>query len=561
MNKKSFGISLFLVLTMAVVSACSPSGLSIPGLSEDIENAIPNAGEAVEKIVEQVVEQPSEPAASVPQVSGATPDIIAAYQGALQDIYSEVNPSVVNIQVTSKMDPTDLNMPEIPGFPFFNMPPGNENNGNGDNPEQYQRGLGSGFVWDQNGHIVTNNHVVRGAEKIEVTFSDGSILPATLVGTDPDSDLAVVKVEAPANTLKPVQMAGDAPVNVGQLAIAIGNPYGLEGSMTAGIVSAVGRSLPADFTSSRSYTIPEVIQTDAPINPGNSGGVLVDAQGQVIGVTSAIESSSGANAGIGFAIPASIVNNVVPTLIQDGKYIHPWLGISGTSLIPDLAKAMDLDAGQRGALVNEVFPESPAEKAGLRGSTEEITIEGQTANVGGDVITAIDSQAVTDMEDLIAYLGSSTEVGQKVELSFLRDGKPQKVSVTLAARPSSDEQSSSESKPVQRGVTLGITGMTVDESIAQEMDLADGQKGVLVLEVNTDSLADTAGLRGGNETATINGEQVKIGGDIITALNGQAINSIEELKAGLGQLTSDQELALTILRDGTELEIAINPGE
>jgi serine protease Do len=222
---------------------------------------------------------------------------------------------------------------------------------------------------------------------------------------------------------------------------------------------------------------------------------------------------------------------------------------------------MNLDAGQRGALVNEVFPESPAEKAGLLGSTEEITIEGQTANVGGDVITAIDNQPVTDMEDLIAYLGSSTEVGQKVELSFLRDGKPQKVSVTLAARPSSNEQSSSETKPVQRGVTLGITGRTVDESIVQEMDLTNGQKGVLVIEVSPNSLAETAGLRGGKESATINGEQVKIGGDIITALNGQAVNSIEELKAGLGQLSNDQELSLTILRDGTELEITINPAK
>ncbi len=488
------------------------------------------------------------------------PDLIAAYQGALEDIYSTVNPSVVNIRVTSKVDLAELGMPEIPGFPFFNMPPGNENNGNNDSPQQYQRGLGSGFVWDQNGHIVTNNHVVKGAEKIEVTFSDGSIASASLVGTDPDSDLAVVKVDVPAAQLSPVQMAGDAPVNVGQLAIAIGNPYGLEGSMTAGIVSAVGRSLPADFTSSRSYTIPEVIQTDAPINPGNSGGVLVDAQGQVIGVTSAIESTSGANAGIGFAIPASIVNNVVPVLIQDGKYSHPWLGISGTSLIPDLAKGMDLDAGQRGALVNEVFPESPAEKAGLQGSTEEITIEDQTTNVGGDVITAIDGQPVTDMEDLIAYLGTSTKIGQKVELSILRDGKPQKVSVTLAARPSSDQVSSSESRPGKRGVTLGITGMTVDESIAQEMNLPNDQKGVLVIEVSPDSLAETAGLRGGTESVSLNGEQVKIGGDIITALNGQAVNSMEELKAGLGQLTTDQELSLTILRDGTELEITINPG-
>ncbi len=349
MKKQIVGISLFLLLALTALTACAPSGLSISDLADSIQQAVPTAEQAVEKLVDQVSEQPAEPNAAVPQVSSASMDLIAAYQGALQDVYSNVNPSVVNIRVTSKVDLSDLGMSEIPGFPFFNMPPGNENDGNGENGneeglEQYQSGLGSGFVWDQSGNIVTNNHVVNGAEKIEVTFSDGSIVPATLVGTDPDSDLAVVKVDVPANQLSPVQMAGDAPVNVGQLAIAIGNPYGLEGSMTAGIISAVGRSLPADFSSSRSYTIPEVIQTDAPINPGNSGGVLVDAQGQVIGVTSAIESTSGANAGIGFAIPASIVNNVIPVLIKDGEYIHPWLGISGTSLIPDLAKAMDLDA-------------------------------------------------------------------------------------------------------------------------------------------------------------------------------------------------------------------------
>ncbi len=216
--------------------------------------------------------------------------------------------------------------------------------------------------------------------------------------------------------------------------------------------------------------------------------------------------------------------------------------------------------GQRGALVNEVFPQSPAENANLQGSTQEVTIDGQTTNVGGDVITAIDDQPVKDMEDLISYLATSTKVGQKATLTILRDGKEEIISVTLAARPSSDEENGPAAEPVSRGVTLGIIGMTVDESIAQEMNLSNDQQGVLVVEVNPDTLADTAGLRGGTESVSLNGEQVKIGGDIITAVNGEPVATIQELKDALGQLTTDKELSLTILRDGTELEITINPG-
>jgi 2-alkenal reductase len=220
---------------------------------------------------------------------------------------------------------------------------------------------------------------------------------------------------------------------------------------------------------------------------------------------------------------------------------------------------MNLDAGQRGALVSKVMPNSPAEKAGLQGSDKQVTIEGQTATVGGDVITAIDNQPVTGMDDLIAYLVSSTKVDQKVTLSILRNGKEKSVDVTLAARPSAEERATTNT--VTRGITLGILGTTVDESIAKEMNLPSGQQGVLVTQVNPDSLADTAGLRGGDKTVTINGKKVEIGGDIITALNGQPIASIDELKAGLGQLTPDQKLSLTILRDGVEVQIAIQPGQ
>jgi len=488
--------------------------------------------------------------------SGTSEDLLAAYQGTLENIYTTVSPSVVNIRVVQKVAASDTTTSQLPAIPFFNLPQGNNQA-----PQQYQSALGSGFVWDQNGDIVTNNHVISGADKIEVTFSDGSIVPATLVGADPDSDLAVIHVDVPSTQLHPVQLADSSAIKVGQLAIAIGNPFGLKGTMTTGIISALERSLPADETSTQSYTIPDIIQTDAPINPGNSGGVLVDAQGQVMGVTSAIESPVRASAGVGFAIPSAIVNNVIPALIQDGTYVHPWLGISGTSLVPELATAMNLDASQHGALVEEVMSNSPADKAGLKASNKQVTIEGANAIVGGDVITAIDNQPVTSMDDLIAYLARSTKVDQQVTLTLLRDGKQKTVDVTLAARPSAEARSNANSQSSASGVTLGISGINVNDSIAKEMNLPSGQQGVLVEQVQSGSLAETAGLRSGTNSVTINGQQINIGGDIITGLNDHPIASIQELKAALAQLTTNQALSLTILRNGLELQIIIQPGQ
>ena len=535
MNKQTLSVLLLVVLTMAITTACAGIGLSLDNPLSTQNSPQPQATPVL------------------PPVSGASGDLLAAYQGTLQNIYGTVSPSVVNISVVQKVNAPDTTS-ELPGFPFFSLPEGQEA------VPQFQGGTGSGFVWDQDGHIVTNNHVVSGADEIDVTFSDGTIAPAELVGADPDSDLAVIKVDLPADRLQPVQMADSDAVKVGQLAIAIGNPFGLEGTMTTGIVSALGRSLPTDETSLRSYTIPDIIQTDAPINPGNSGGVLVDVQGQVIGVTSAIESPVRANAGIGFAIPSAIVKNVVPALIEEGEYVHTWLGISGTSLVPDLAEAMDLDLSQRGALVEEVMPDSPADKAGLRGSDEPLTINGLTTNVGGDVITAIDDQAVTGMSDLIAYLASSTQPGQKAVLTILRDGNEEKLDVTLSARPTAEERSSENVPSVTRGIRLGITGLDVNPAVAEEMDLPEDQQGVLVQQVEPGSLADRAGLQAGSETVTIDGQEIVIGGDIVTALNGEIVAGIQELRAGLTELPTDHPLTLTVLRDGEEVEVEVQPG-
>jgi len=255
------------------------------------------------------------------------------------------------------------------------------------------------------------------------------------------------------------------------------------------------------------------------------------------------------------------VNNVVPALIKDGKYVHTWLGISGRTLVPDLATAMKLDAGQRGALVEEIVPNSPAEKAGLHGSSQQVTIEGQTANVGGDVITAIDSQPVVEMNDLIAYLARSTKVDQKVTLTILRDGKQQTLDVTLTARPSAEERNNASAQSNTSGIHLGILGVTVDQSVAKEMNLPDQQQGVLVEQVESGSLADTAGLRAGTKSFTLDGQKINVGGDVITSVNGQPVTTIGELKAALAQLPSNHPLTLTLLRDGKELDITVQSGK
>ncbi len=347
---------------------------------------------------------------------------IAALEGAIESIYNQVNPSVVYIEVLQKQSSA---LPVIPGFPVPKTP-------------QFSRASGSGFVWDTRGDIVTNNHVVSGADSISVTFYDGTIVPATLVGTDSDSDLAVIKADAPAQLLQPVKMADSSRLKVGQLVVAIGNPFGLQSTLTVGYVSGLGRLLPAEQTGiGPGYNIPAIIQTDAALNPGNSGGVLVNDAGMVIGVTSAIASNGGTSSGVGFAIPSAIVQKVAPALIATGHYDHAWLGISGISLNPDLAKAMNLNSNQRGALIAGVTPNSPAAKAGLKGSEQPLTISGRQVTVGGDVIVRVEGQAVKSIDDLVAYLALSASAGQTVTLTVLRDGKEVQVPVALAARPQS----------------------------------------------------------------------------------------------------------------------------
>ena len=444
-------VLLVSVLGLSACSAAIPSAFSL------VDNFVVNRRPAAPVAAAVVA------AAPAPQLPAERPSAKALVandiQERLEEIYSSVNPAVVNIRVAVKPSASMGNLPQIPGMPnFFSAPDGEDEEGDQPNAPMAM-GEGSGFVWDTQGHLVTNNHVVDSAEKVLVTFADGTTVPATVVGVDPESDLAVIKVDSKAVKLQPITVGDSNNAKVGQFVVAIGNPFGLAGSMSFGIVSALGRSLPANGENSLrqgpGYTIPDIIQTDAPVNPGNSGGVLLDLDGNLVGVPTAIESPVRGSTGVGFAVPAAIVKKVVPELIKNGKFVHPWIGISGGTLAPVVAKEMGLPETQRGALVAAVTAGGPAEKAGLVGSTKPATIDGQEIKVGGDVITAIDGQPVKRFEDLVTFLARNGKVGQTVKLTILRDGSEKTLPLTLAARPGAKANSRKHAAARQSGPPAG----------------------------------------------------------------------------------------------------------
>ncbi|NLG49012.1 MAG: PDZ domain-containing protein [Chloroflexi bacterium] len=293
-------------------------------------------------------------------------------------------------------------------------------------------GVGSGFVFDDQGHIVTNNHVIAGARQVIVTYSTGEQTFATVVGRDPDTDLAVILVEDMPEGITPLVLGDLSSVRVGDWVVAIGSPFGLGSSMTAGIVSAVGRTIPAGAVP---FGIPEAIQTDAAINPGNSGGPLLNMEGEVIGVNAQIITASErtGSAGVGFAIPVNIVRRIVPALIETGSYQHPYLGIEGTSLNLLLAEANDLPV-QQGVYVDRVVPGGPASQVGMRGSTDSVPFDGLSVPVGGDVIVQADGQPVNNYTELLSII-ESHQPGDELALTILRNGRRQEVTVELAPRP------------------------------------------------------------------------------------------------------------------------------
>jgi S1-C subfamily serine protease len=360
------------------------------------------------------------------------------------ELFEEAEQSIV--QVSATLNETSL-FDEDGQLPFFGQ------------------ALGSGFVYDREGHIITSNHVVSAGSdpRIDVTFTDGTIYRASVVGADIYSDLAVLQVEdVPEEKLVPLPLGNSSTLNVGQPVAAIGNPFGLSGSLTEGIISGLDRLIPAQAvapeeeppTNSSSsspfspmpmpeqrpgtFSIPNVIQTSAPINPGNSGGPLLNMQGQAIGINTAIFSVTGTFAGVGFAIPSNTIAKVVPVLVEEGFYPHPWIGVSGTDMTPEIAEAIGLEE-PRGFLVISIQDGSPASTAGIQEGSSETVLPRREIPLGGDVILSIDGITVRKLDDLLGYLEQSTQVGQTVSLGIWRDGEITEVDLTLTARPGEQE--------------------------------------------------------------------------------------------------------------------------
>ena len=353
---------------------------------------------------------PATPTTAPPQVPAMTEEPANALEGQVVAVYESAGPAVVNISTI------------VIAYDFFMRPVPQEG------------GTGSGFVYDAEGHIVTNYHVVENAEELSVTLADGEVYPAEIVGVDPSNDLAVVRIDV-ENLPQPVALGDSDGLRVGEFVVAIGNPFGLERTLTVGVISSLGRVI----QSPDGRFIGEAIQTDAAINPGNSGGPLLDLEGRVIGVNSQIISPSRASAGIGFAVPVNTVKRVVPQLIAQGRYAHPWLGVQPLGLTPERAQAfreagMDVPVDE-GLLMIEVIPGGPADRAGIRGGDRIVQLGNVQLPLGGDIVTAINGEAVDDLQELTVYLETQTQVGDTVEVTIFRGGAEQSMPVTLAERP------------------------------------------------------------------------------------------------------------------------------
>ncbi len=340
----------------------------------------------------------------------------------VNQIYSHDGPGVAFIESTETAEETSA-----PLSPFGGE---GESRGGG-------IATGSGFLIDNEGHILTNNHVVEGATKVEVRLgaSDTSHT-AEVVGTDPATDVALLKIDVPASQQHPLSLGNSAKVQVGDPVVAIGNPFGLDRTVTAGIVSALQRQIQAP----NGFSISHVIQTDAAINPGNSGGPLIDSEGRVIGINSQIQTGGGTegNVGIGFAVPINTAREVAEQIEQHGEVKHAYLGINGGSVTPAVAKALKLPV-DKGVLINEVVKDGPADKAGVEGGDTEATIEGAKVTLGGDIITEVDGKPIGSMEDVINAVNSA-QPGDKMELTLLRgDNETKHVTITLGVRPKSAE--------------------------------------------------------------------------------------------------------------------------
>jgi S1-C subfamily serine protease len=411
MNKN---ILLFLI-SITVAFGATVMAQSVTTNISNSDYVIGYANDIVQQRYHHIVNAQQTVFQNLPIKNVASPVQSSPHSSSLTDIFKQVQNSVV--QITSKGNGMQIII-------------------NGNPPADQQSRLGSGFLYDQQGHIISNSHVVNGAKTVDVTFVDGNTYTANVIGNDPSSDVAVLQItdnnySSAEKRDVPLVLANSSKLQVGEQIIAIGNPFGLSDTMTTGIVSQIGRLLPNQDTG---FSIPNGIQTDAAINPGNSGGPLLNMQGQVVGMNTAILSGTGGFSGLGFAIPSNIIIRIVPTLIQKGSYDHPWLGISGGSMTADVAQSAGLPVNYKGVVVRSVQSGSPADKAGLKGTTRDIM--GPNTHIG-DIITAIDGHTVKRIDDIINYIEMHKSVGSNVKLTINRNGQTKDLNAVLQARPSS----------------------------------------------------------------------------------------------------------------------------
>ncbi len=411
------------IMGLAVAIACGQPSAAEPALVEltpppavntaaqETELKVTTAPTVPEATNPNVAAAPTEPAAGIGNLTAS--QIVAAHDAVMSELYDEAVLSVVGLRVLKTI---------VVGG---SMPPGMPN-------DFFSRAAGSGFVWDDEGHIVTNRHVVEGAERIVVMLRDGVQTDAELVGDDPDSDLAVIRIMDDSVHPPPLAVGDSDDILPGQLAVAIGDPFSRGFSMTSGIISAVGRTInPTDS----SFSVPRVVQHDAATNPGNSGGPLLNRDGEVIGINTQIISETGAFSGVGLAIPINLAKLVIPALIADGHYEYPYIGIRGTTVRPDIALAMDLPAHTRGALVIAVGTDTAASRGRMEASDELTVINGAELPIGGDIIIAINGTDIRGMDDVIAYVVEHTQPGDAVEFTVLRDGAEIALPITMGKRP------------------------------------------------------------------------------------------------------------------------------
>jgi serine protease Do len=478
-------------------------------------------------------------------------------------------------------------------------------------------GLGSGFVYDNDGHIITNYHVVALASlsggssnnisssnnntDIIVTFNDGSVYNARVVGSDRFSDIAVLRVENISESkLVPLTFGNSSQAKIGEQVVAIGNPFGLSGTLTVGVVSGLGRTIPSladdqqeqeqpllpetpfddlfpdipglpfqqpplipdqqQQERSGAFSIPDIIQTDAAVNPGNSGGPLLNMKGQVIGMNTAIFSETGVYAGIGFAIPSNTITKIVPSLITTGSYQHPWLGLIGIDITPDIAEALGLSLVEaKGFLIIGVNEGSPADKAGIRGGDRVTNVNGREIRLGGDIVLKIDNQDVRKIEDILTYLEGQKHVGDIVQLTIVRDGKTQTVNATLTPRPESNQSQQLQPQSEQQRPSLGISGTNVTPAIAKAMNMTQAT-GFLVVDIIAEGPADKAGIRGGYLIANINGTDMELGGDVILRIDNKTVNTIDNILSYLDTKKVNDTVQLTILREGKVENVPVQLG-